>query len=193
MKATNSRRWLYLLAACLIAALQSGAILFVVESRASILRHGTEVTLRTAPIDPRDLLRGDYVVLSYDIASIAANRIAGDWPQGRGQHDIFVRLVPEADGFWGAREASFDVLPAVPATVVVRGSARWLPAPGSDRTVTVKYGIERYYVPEGEGRAIESARNEGRVSVAARVSQGGVARIRALLLDGKPLYEEPLY
>ena len=53
--------------------------------------------------------------------------------------------------------------------------------------------IERYYVPEGEGRDIESARNDGRVSVAARVSTAGQASIRALMLDGKPLYEEPLY
>jgi hypothetical protein len=31
------------------------------------------------------------------------------------------------------------------------------------------------------------------VSVAARVSAAGQASIRALMLDGKPLYEEPLY
>lgn len=193
MTASNPRRWIYLVAACLIAAVQSGIILFVVESRASVLRDGADLMLRSAPIDPRDLLRGDYVVLSYDIATIAANRITGAWPQGRGSHDIFVRLGPEADGFFTVREASFDPLPASDGTQVVKGTVKWLPAPGSDHTVTVKYGIERYYVPEGEGRDIESARNEGRVSVAARVSPSGVVRIRALLLDGKPLYEEPLY
>ena len=40
-----------LVVAALIAALQSSAILYVVESRASVLRHGQEVLLQTAPID----------------------------------------------------------------------------------------------------------------------------------------------
>ena len=59
--------------------------------------------------------------------------------------------------------------------------------------LTVSYGIERFYVPEGEGRPIEDGRNQGRVSVAVRVSEGGQAQIRALMLDNEPLYEEPLY
>jgi uncharacterized membrane-anchored protein len=28
------------------------------------------VLLKTAPVDPRDFLRGDYVVLNYDISSV---------------------------------------------------------------------------------------------------------------------------
>lgn len=182
-----------LLVASIIAALQSAAILWVVESRASVLRHGAEVLLQTAPIDPRDLLRGDYVVLSYDIATIAARQIGGTWPRGKGRHTIYVRVGAEADGFWKLREASFDPLPDMTDTVVLKGTVSWLPEQGSEAEVRVTYGIERYYVPEGEGREIESSRNEGRVSIAARVSSSGEARIRALMLDGKPLYEEPLY
>jgi uncharacterized membrane-anchored protein len=57
----------------------------------------------------------------------------------------------------------------------------------------VEYGIERYYVPEGEGKPIEEARNDGNVAIAARVSPDGSAQIRSLLVDGKPVYDEPLY
>ena len=64
---------------------------------------------------------------------------------------------------------------------------------GTDGTVWVTYGIESYYVPEGEGRPIEDGRNTGRVSVAVRVSESGQPQIRALMLDGAPLYQEPLY
>ena len=55
------------------------------------------------------------------------------------------------------------------------------------------YGLERYFVPQGEGRAIESARNEGKVSIVAAVTKQGRAAIKRLLIDGKPVYEEPLF
>jgi uncharacterized membrane-anchored protein len=60
-------------------------------------------------------------------------------------------------------------------------------------TLSLTFGIERYYVPEGEGLEIEAARNEGRTTVAIRVSEAGVAQIARLMIDGKTLYEEPLY
>jgi hypothetical protein len=59
--------------------------------------------------------------------------------------------------------------------------------------VEVAYGLERYFVPQGEGRAIESARNEGKVSIVAAVTKQGRAAIKRLLIDGKPVYEEPLF
>jgi uncharacterized membrane-anchored protein len=37
----------------------------MIESRAAILRDGTEIVLQVEPIDPRDLMRGDYVRLQY--------------------------------------------------------------------------------------------------------------------------------
>jgi uncharacterized membrane-anchored protein len=61
------------------------------------------------------------------------------------------------------------------------------------QAIRVDYGIERYYVPEGEGRDLEQARSDGQLSIAARVSDSGQAQIRRLFVDGKPVYEEPLY
>ena len=71
MSAPTRRPHVPLFAAALVAALLQTAVLgFMVESRASILRSGTDVRLKTLPVDPRDLLRGDYVILSYGISSI---------------------------------------------------------------------------------------------------------------------------
>ena len=57
----------------------------------------------------------------------------------------------------------------------------------------IQYGIEQYFVPEGEGREIESARNQGKVSIVAAVTPSGRAAIKRLLLDGKPVYDEPMF
>ena len=68
--------------ALFIAIVQTAILGYMIEGRASILRSGTEVLLKTAPVDPRDLLRGDYVILTYDISTISTTSITGTRPFG---------------------------------------------------------------------------------------------------------------
>ncbi len=183
----------YLVAAILVAGLQTLILGYIIQSRASILASGTEVLLKTAPVDPRDFLRGDYVVLNYDISSVPVSTVTGGIPAEAGEQTLWVRLKRQPDGFWGIVESSFAELPAASDTVVLRSLPFYGYGPGSGETIRVEYGIERYYVPEGEGKPLEEARNEGVVSIAASVSSSGAAQIRSLVVDGKPAYEEPLY
>lgn len=181
--------------ALFIAIVQTAILGYMIEGRASILRSGTDVLLKTAPVDPRDLLRGDYVILTYDISTISTTSITGTRPETGEVARLHVRLKPGADGFWTVSAASFDPLAEEAGSVVLISQPvtiydwEWQNA----GNLTVSYGIERFYVPEGEGRPIEDGRNQGRVSVAVRVSEDGEAQIRALMLDKEPLYEEPLY
>lgn len=181
--------------ALVVALVQTSILGYMIEGRASILRSGTEVLLKTAPVDPRDLLRGDYVILTYDISNISTTSVTGTRPKEGEVARLNVRLKPGEDGFWIVSQASFDPLAAEDGSVVLLSQPitmygwEWENA----GNLMVSYGIERFYVPEGEGKPIEDGRNEGRVSVAARVSEDGQAQIRALMLDGEPLYEEPLY
>lgn len=183
-------------AAILAAVIQTAILGYMVESRASILRSGAEVRLLTVPVDPRDFLRGDYVVLSYGISTIDRAILTGDAPQSVGRHSLAVRLEPATDGLWAATEASFADLPAKPGSVVVRTLPfEYYPGPdgAASELMSVSYGIERYYVPEGEGRALETARNRQGVQIVARVSPAGRMQIGEILVDGVPAYGEPLY
>jgi uncharacterized membrane-anchored protein len=184
------RAWI---AAIILALLQTAIIGYTIESHASILQSGTEVVLKTAPIDPRDLLRGDYVILNYEISSVPASTIVGGLPKEAGEQVLSVRLHKEPDGFWRIAESSFGSLEAKPDTVVLKSQPFQYYAGDSEQTFRVEYGIERYYVPEGEGTKLETARSDGQLSIAARISGDGQAQIRTLLLDGQPVYEEPLY
>ena len=194
---SNPRRlWI---AAIIVAALQTAVLGYMVGERAWGLRSGVEVILKTAPVDPRDLLRGDYVTLNYDISRVPVSTLVGGPPKESLNNQVLsVRLKKQDDGYWGVVESSFATLDAKPDTVVLKS----LPfdyvsygdlADTSQATIAVTYGIERYYVPEGQGHDIENARNDSRVAIAARVSSDGAAHIRSLLLDGKSVYEEPLY
>lgn len=185
-----------LVAAIVAAALQTAVIGYMVESRASILRSGIDIKLKTLPVDPRDLLRGDYVILSYPISTISKSIVTGDGPKGGTRARLSVRLKPGVDGLWTAAEASFGDLPAVAGSAVLRT----LPFDyyvasdgGVPDTLFVQYGIERYYVPEGEGKVLEDARNQEELEVEARVSKDGTPQIARLILRGEPIYDEPLY
>ena len=182
-----------LFAAILVALLQTAFLGYMIESRASILRNGVDVVLKTVPVDPRDLLRGDYVILNYDISRVPVATIVGTRPAGEGVQTLSVRLQQQADGYWGITESSFEPLAAKADTVVLE-SRPFDYRPSADAgTIKVDYGIESYYVPEGEGRDLEQAPADGRLAVAVSVSKGGTAQIKSLLLDGKPVYDEPLY
>ncbi|HWT57910.1 MAG TPA: GDYXXLXY domain-containing protein [Rhizobium sp.] len=183
----------YLLSAIIVAGLQTVILGTIIQSRASILNNGAEVLLKTAPVDPRDFLRGDYVVLNYDISSVPVQTVSGGIPAEPGERTLWVRLKKQEDGFWTVIESSFHELPPLPETVILRSRPFYSGGLAAGDSIRVEYGIERYYVPEGQGKPIEDARNGGNVAIAVRVSPAGSAQIRGLLVDGKPVYDEPLY
>ncbi|MGL4943224.1 MAG: GDYXXLXY domain-containing protein [Thermoguttaceae bacterium] len=73
------------------------------RSRTDILVHGKQVTFRTAPVDPRDFLRGDYVVLRYPFSTywgIDENSARGrrdDFYANNNGRFVYVTLVPEPE------------------------------------------------------------------------------------------------
>jgi uncharacterized membrane-anchored protein len=179
------------------ALIQAGLIAAMVYDRVRILRAGTEVTLQTRPVDPRDFLRGDYVVLDYDISNVPAGSLQGQPSAGRDPY-LFVKLAPGTAGVYQALSVHEERVPLAGREVLIRGRVLSGNRCGTSRQefcdkLRLRYGIERYFVPEGEGREIESARNQGKVQVVAAVTRSGRAAIKRLLLDGKAVYDEPLY
>lgn len=188
------KRWLYI-AAIIAALLQTSVMLAGVQQRISILRNGSEVILRTLPVDPRDLMRGDYVILGYEISRLPASMIKGEPPRKSGLNYLYVVLAKQANGLWTAERAQYDRPDAQKENeIVLRGEVE---APfqiyDEKSTIPVVYGIERYYVPEGEGLAVEYAQRDSAVDIVLSVNEKGVAAIRALRIDGKQVFDEPLF
>jgi uncharacterized membrane-anchored protein len=187
------RLWLFAAAGLVQVAL----IALMVADRIRILRTGTEVMLQTRPVDPRDFLRGDYVVLGYDISTVPAGELKDQPSTGRGGI-VYVKLAPDPDGFYKAVSLHRELVPVAAGEVMIRGRvfSGFNCDPGSRSfcsSVQLGYGIENFFVPQGEGRELEKARNQRKITVVAAVTQGGRAAIKRLLLDGKPVYDEPLF
>jgi uncharacterized membrane-anchored protein len=124
------------------------------------------VLLHVEPVDPRDLLRGDYVTLGYSF-----NRIPmGTYVEGQA---VYVMLVPEGDGRH-YRAGQFLTQP--PASgVFIRGTAQ-----GASRAT---YGIESYYLQQGTGRDYESAARRSQLWAEVALDREGSPALRRLVIE----------
>ena len=177
--------------------IQIALIGLMVADRVMILRTGVDVTLQTRPLDPRDFLRGDYVVLGYDISRVPAGALGAERTAGRG-NPVFVKLAPNRDGFYEAISVHAAPVDVASPEVLIRGHVVSGVNCGGDgcssaSRLQVRYGIENYFVPEGEGRKLESARNQRKLTIVAAVAPTGRAAIKRLLIDGEPVYDEPWF
>lgn len=141
------------------------------------LQTGTEVMLKTAPIDPRDLFRGDYVILRYEINTIDLNSILSQGESFNKNDHIYLKLDTGLDYAKPIEisKESFDEGIYISGTITnVNG-----------RTLGIKYGIETYFVRQGQGREIE--RKRGDLDVRIAIDKHGNSLIKALVYDGEIL------
>jgi uncharacterized membrane-anchored protein len=176
------------------ALIQIALLAAMIVDRAQILRDGTEVTLQTDAVDPRDPLRGDYVTLSYYISRMPAGALR-DQPASSRATIVFVRLVPAGDGTYGGISVHAEPVPVTSPEILIRGRVVYGASCGSNSnsfcdTLQIRYDLESYFVPEGEGKKLQDARNQRKVRVVAAVLPSGRAAIKRLLIDGQPAYEE---
>ena len=177
--------------------IQVALLAAMVIDRVQILRDGTEVTLQTRPVDPRDFLRGDYVVLGYDISQLPAGALKNQ-PTGTRHPTVFVKLTPNRDGLYAPVSVHAEAIAVTSPDVLIRGRVDYGATCGTGGRafcdeLRIRYNLESYFVPEGEGRKLELARNERKVTVVAAVLPSGRAAIKRLLVDGQPVYEEPWF
>jgi uncharacterized membrane-anchored protein len=184
-----------------LAALAAGAICLAILGGMIVVHAwplwtGVSVILPVVPIDPRDMFRGEYVRLSTPAerlttrATTSADRlvvtpVGGGWAERTvPPAAVYVQLErTNANGEWRPVSVSLD--PVAGATNL-RGRVHLYDT--SSESLNVEYGLDRYYVQEGSGRAIEEAiRSKRRVQMEVAVAASGRARIRRLTIDGVPV------
>lgn len=183
-----------ILIAAVVAALQIGFLAWTISTRAAVLRDGREVLLKVQPVDPRDLLRGDYVVLGYEASNLPKEAFVKS-PDVKAPVDnvVWVLLRKGADGVYAPAAYSFDrgAMPQPGADeVIVRAKSVYS---DPDQGARVDYGIERFYLPEGEGKQIEKDMRERPFFVVAAIAEDGTAQIKAFKDGQTTLFEEPYY
>ncbi|MCM3081483.1 GDYXXLXY domain-containing protein [Brevibacillus invocatus] len=129
-----------------VIVLQLAILGYQVWSSETILAEGTLVKLELQPVDPRSLLQGDYVRLSYTISNLGEHDVA----HGEKIRVVLRKQQDDLYGFSGYYELNGvwnKEYQAMPEDVVINGTTL-----GRER---VEYGIESYFVPEGTGLEVE--------------------------------------
>ena len=154
------KRWVPFGVALAVAFIvQAGLVGWLIAERALLLKNGHEVRLSVVPVDPRDLLRGDYIVLSYEISQLSNAALGGDDAFSNGDA-IYVTLA-RAGNDWQATAIAH----APPENGTwIRGTVRHVQTSGRDcapgcKTYGVDYSIGKFFLPEGTGRDLEALRN----------------------------------
>lgn len=183
-----------------LIALQSVVLVAMIGMKQWTLSTGTPIVLETQPIDPRSLFQGDYVRLNYKISTLGLADLSSDSPF-KAHEQIYV-LLREGNPYWQPisihheRPASPPDHVVLKGTVVGMGNRRWNPDSRSWEAIEhlmVRYGIENYFVPEGEGRDLERPKPGEKISIRVAVDQFGNAGIKAVLVNGKERYTETLF
>lgn len=177
-----------------IAALaQVGVLGYIFAERVRLLTSPTEIVLPVVPVDPRDLFRGDYVILGYDITTIKAPPEVVKEVDLHGQFDVLIEK--GADERWTGTMVGKSVPPVKPGQLMVK--ARLAPHQfrngklvRSDGALRVRYGIESYFVTQHSGRALEKQAQERKLAILAAVGSNGELAIKGLMVDGKLVHRE---
>ena len=178
----------------LAVVLQTAGLTGMVAMKYRTLTTGTPVLLETEPIDPRSLFRGDYVRLNYAISSLAYGELDGDKDFER--YDKVYVMLRKGEKYWQAASIHHEMPARGPDTVIIRGEAQYsgIWAGGQSRDgINIRYGIENYFVPEGEGMALERPADGEEVTMLIAVDGKGDSAIKAVLVNDEVRYEEKLF
>ncbi len=89
----------------LLVLLQVVLLIGIIAYRQHWVATGERVLLKTAPVDPRDIFRGDYVSLRYDISALDLGEL-GVKESFNNNEKVYVILEKNPDHTFGARSVS---------------------------------------------------------------------------------------
>lgn len=170
-------------------SLQVAIIFAIIIFKLAVLAGGTDILLQIEPVDPRDLLRGDYATFQYNISN--PNSYLADETVRSGD-TVYVTL-RYAGKYWVASRVSKS---KPTSGVFLKGKVESGGAqsaegqfriPGFNTDLArfhVVYGIEEYFIPEGTGRNFNFwGRDAGAL---VKVDDGGRAVLKQIYIDDRP-------
>lgn len=167
-----------------VVVLQVLVLAYMAGERELVLQRGKSMWLRTAPIDPRDPMRGDYVRFDYEIGHVPQSLCRDgvrEWFESDGWKNrqvrdrrVYATVTTDEEGvvqlvsLSDRRPASGDFL---------RGRANGI----ESRQLRVRFGVEALFMEQGQAKALETEQSRRAgvpLNIEVAVSDGGLAVMR---------------
>ena len=137
---------------------------YMAGEREWVLRRGELIYLRTAPMDPVDPFRGNYVRLDYDISRVPTNQLRGGLTEispEKAKHGslVYAALLPTEGGVARLDYLS-DAKPASGLFLRGRVDRYW-----QGSVLPVRYGLEAFFAQPDKAKKMEDLRRRGEVQV----------------------------
>ncbi len=144
----------------------------MLASAAMPLWTGTEIRVKTIPVDPRSLFRGNYARLEYEFSTLPKDAL--DTSELRENEPIYVSLQPDLNEFYTFAGASTS---KPEHGIYLRGRIK------GARSTRVRYGIEAWFAPKARALQLEKDLRDGGVAVLMVTATGKAALAEVLPLE----------
>jgi uncharacterized membrane-anchored protein len=167
----------------LVIVMAQVVLIFVMFSfYQTILNSGTEIWLKTRPVDPRDIFRGDYIQLDYEINHV--NDVP-DYLNLQSGDIVFVPTYPSGkftsvQAYNISKESCQNYFFCIKGKVVNVNSGNY----DTVKNIDVDYGINQYFIKEGTGQNIDQA---SIYEVKTVVDKNSIPLIKEVWRDGKKI------
>jgi uncharacterized membrane-anchored protein len=162
-------------------ALQAGVLAWMAGEREWVRQTGRTVYFRTAPVDPRDVMRGDYVRLNYPMSAVSRDQCRGSLQDStnfaaiKRDQRVYTSLREDADGLVHLTSLGAD---RPRDGMYIRGRT----TSSSPFDVQVRYGLEAWFLEQGSGKKMEIGPGRDGIQVPlemqAALSPGGLAVLK---------------
>ena len=137
---------------------------------------GQHLVLSTRPIDPRDLLYGDFVRLQYAISEVPSGLWRDPATPPRRRQSVYVLLAVGPDSL----STALGVYAAAPRPAAHQAVLRGWVVDVYNRSLSLRYGLERYYVPEGSALRLAKLGQTRPLKVRVSIAPWGQSRITSV-------------
>ncbi len=134
---------------------------------------GQEILLKTVPYDPRDLLRGDHVILNYQISDIPVSMLPSEFKEvekySLRAKDVYVVLKKTGDYY----DLNSVKLKKPEAGHYLKGKIQYFGNNETGQEVAhIDYSLDKFFVPENTGMELEEKSRKGELTARVKVLNG---------------------
>lgn len=134
---------------------------------------GQEILLKTVPYDPRDLLRGDHVILNYQISDIPVSLFPSEFRElekySLGAKDVYV-VLKKTGNYYDLDSVKLKKPETGP---YLKGKIQYSSNNQAGQEVAhIDYSLDKLFVPENTGMELEEKSRKGELTARVKVLNG---------------------